>query len=200
LAVETARQIVAGGGSVAYLVLFDSWRPGYAAELAREQAGRPEMTLRARLYRKYRFHQNRWETLTNLQRLQYVSLAVRNKCSSLLSKLYLKNWAIAEWFCKRFGLPTPHFMHNVSLTTINSLKEYRGVEPYPGSMVLIRAKDAPYIPGAQEHCGWNAIVQGGVQVLWAPGDHESMFLPPRLHTVGEFLRQGLAEAHAQHSS
>jgi non-ribosomal peptide synthetase component F/thioesterase domain-containing protein len=200
LAVETARQIVVGGGSVAYLVLFDSWRPGYAAELAREQAGRPEMTLRARLYRKYRFHQNRWETLTNLQRFQYVSLAVRNKCSSLLSKLYLKNWAIAEWFCKRFGLPMPHFMHNVSLTTLNSLKEYRGVEPYPGSMVLIRAKDAPYIPGAQEHCGWNAIVQGGVQVLWAPGDHESMFLPPRLHTVGEFLRQGLAEAHAQHSS
>jgi thioesterase domain-containing protein/acyl-coenzyme A synthetase/AMP-(fatty) acid ligase len=197
LAVETARQIVATGETVGFLVLFDSWRPGYAAELARNQAGLPEMTLRATLYRKYLFHRNRWNTLSFKQRVRYVTLAFSNKFSSLRSKLYLKNWAFAEWFCKRFGLPLPHFMHNVSLTTLNSLKEYRGVEPYPGSLTLIRAKEAPYIPGAQEHCGWEPIVLGGVKVLWAPGDHESMFLPPNLHTVGEFLRQSLAEAYAQ---
>ena len=198
LAVETARQIVASGETVGFLVLFDSWRPGYAAELAREQAGMPEMSLRATLYRKYRFHRNRWNTLSFNQRIRYVSLAISNKFSSLRSKFYLKNWAFAEWFCHRFGLPLPHFMHNVSLTTLNSLKEYRGVEPYPGSMTLIRAKEAPYIPGAKEHCGWESIVLGGVKVLWAPGDHESMFLAPNLHTVGEFLRQSLAEAYAQH--
>ena len=197
LAVETARQIVASGDTVGFLVLFDSWRPGYAAELAREQAGMPEMSLRATLYRKYRFHRNRWDTLSFNQRVRYVSLAISNKFSSLRSKFYLKNWAFAEWFCHRFGLPLPHFMHNVSLTTLNSLKEYRGVEPYPGSMTLIRAKEAPYIPGAKEHCGWESIVLGGVKVLWAPGDHESMFLAPNLHTVGEFLRQSLTEAYAQ---
>ena len=197
LAVETARQIVASGETVAFLVLFDSWRPGYASELAREQAGMPEMSLRATLYRKYRFHRNRWDTLSFNQRVRYVSLAINNKISSLRSKFYLKNWAFAEWFCHRFGLPLPHFMHNVSLTTLNSLKEYRGVEPYPGSMTLIRAKEAPYIPGAKEHCGWESIVLGGVKVLWAPGDHESMFLAPNLHTVGEFLRQSLTEAYAQ---
>ena len=197
LAVETARQIVASGETVGFLVLFDSWRPGYAAELAREQAGMPEMSLRATLYRKYRFHRNRWDTLSFDQRVRYVSLAISNKFSSLRSKLYLKNWAFAEWFCHRFGLPLPHFMHNVSLTTLNSLKEYRGAEPYPGSMTLIRAKEAPYIPGAKEHCGWESIILGGVKVLWAPGDHESMFLAPNLHTVGEFLRQSLTEAYAQ---
>ncbi len=197
LAVETARQIVASGETVAFLVLFDSWRPGYAAELAREQAGMPEMSLRATLYRKYRFHRNRWDTLSFNQRVRYVSLAISNKFSSLRNKFYLKNWAFAEWFCHRFGLPLPHFMHNVSLTTLNSLKEYRGAEPYPGSMTLIRAKEAPYIPGAKEHCGWESIVLGGVKVLWAPGDHESMFLAPNLHTVGEFLRQSLTEAYAQ---
>jgi len=197
LAVETARQIVAAGETVGFLVLFDSWRPGYAAELAREQAGRPEMTLRATLHRKYLFHRNRWKNLSFNQRVRYVTLAVNNKLSSLRSKFYLKNWAFAEWFCHRFGLPLPHFMHNVSLTTLNSLKEYRGVEPYPGPMTLIRAKEAPYIPGAQEHCGWESIVLGGIKVLWAPGDHESMFLAPNLHIVGEFLRQSLAEAYAQ---
>ncbi len=200
LAVETARQIAASGEEVGFLVLFDSWRPGYSAELAREQAGTAEMSLKAKLGRKYRFHRNRWRTLTATQKVKYVAAAVGAKIESVRNRIYLKNWAIAEWFCRRFGLPLPHFMHNVSLTTLNSLKEYRGVEPYLGSLTLIRAEQAPYIPGAKEHCGWDAIVKGGVKVLWAPGDHESMFLEPHLDTVGVLLRQGLAEAYAQSSS
>jgi thioesterase domain-containing protein len=197
LAVETARQIMAAGERVGFLVLFDSWRPGYAAELAREQAGTPEMSLRARLSRKYRFHRNRWRTLNPWQRVRYITAAIDHKFASLRNKFYLKNWAIAEWFCRSFGLPLPPFMHNVSLTTLNALKEYRGIEPYMGTLTLIRAKEVPYIPGAKEHCGWNSIVKGGVKVLWAPGDHESMFLPPHLETVGQLLKQSLAEAYAQ---
>jgi non-ribosomal peptide synthetase component F/thioesterase domain-containing protein len=199
LAVETARQIIASGEKVGFLVLFDSWRPGYAGELAREQAGSPEMSLSARLNRKFRFHRNQWRKLSATQRIRYVVTAFGKKSASLRDRFYLKNWAIAEWFCRRFGLQLPHFMHNVSLTTLNSLKEYRGVEPYPGSMTLIRAKEAPYIPGALEHCGWDAIVKGGVKVLWAPGNHESMFLDPHLEKVGELLRTSLAEAYSQQS-
>jgi len=197
LAVETARQILAAGETVGYLVLFDSWRPGYAGELAVEQAGMPEMTLRARMMRKYRFHRSQWKPLGFRQRIRYGGLVFGNKVSAIRDRFYLKNWAVAERLCKYFGLPTPHFMHNVSLTTLNSLKEYRGIEQYPGSLTLIRAEDAPYIPGAKEHCGWNSIVQGGVKVLWAPGNHESMFIPPNIHAVGEMLRNGLAEAYAQ---
>jgi non-ribosomal peptide synthetase component F/thioesterase domain-containing protein len=197
LAVETARQITASGEKVGFLVLFDSWRPGYAAELAREQAGTAEMTLRARLSRKFRFHRNRWRTLSTMQRTRYVTAAISKKIGSVRDRLYLKNWAVAEWFCRRFGLTLPHFMHNVSLTTLNSLKEYRGVEPYSGSLTLIRAEEAPYIPGAKEHCGWDAIAKGRIKVLWAPGDHESMFLAPHLEAVGELLHQSLKEAYAQ---
>jgi thioesterase domain-containing protein/non-ribosomal peptide synthetase component F/acyl carrier protein len=197
LAVETARQIVASGEKVSFLVLFDSWRPGYAAELAKEQAGTPEMRLSARIDRKVRFHRNQLRPLSSAQRVRYVLGAISNKFASVRNRIYLKNWAIAEWFCSKFGLQLPHFMHNVSLTTLNSLKEYKGVEPYMGSLILIRAKQAPYIPGAKEHCGWNAIVKGGVKVLWAPGDHESMFLNPHLQTVGDLLRTSLAEAYAE---
>lgn len=196
LAVETARQIVASGEQVGFLILFDSWRPGYSTELAKEQAGTSEMSFTARLGRKYRFHRNRWRTLSAEQKIRYVAAAIGAKIGSVRNRVYLKNWAIAEWFCHRFGLPLPHFMHNVSLTTLNSLKEYRGVEPYFGSITLIRAEEAPYIPGAKEHCGWDAIVKGGVKVLWAPGDHESMFLEPHLQTVGRLLHQGLEEAYA----
>jgi len=197
LAVETARQIRASGEKVGFLVLFDSWRPGYAAELANQQAGSPEMSLTARLGRKYRFHRNRWRALSSGQKTRYVLAALGNKFESIRNRIYLKNWAIAELFCRKFGLPLPHFMHNVSLTTLNSLKEYRGVEPYAGSLTLIRATEAPYFPGAKEHCGWDAIVTGGVEVQWAPGDHESMFLEPHLQKVGELLRQGLTDAYTR---
>ena len=197
LAVETARQITAAGEEVGFLVLFDSWRPGYSAELAQQQAGSPEMSLSARLGRKYRFHRNRWRALSTKQKSRYIAAVISNKFESVRNRIYLKNWAIAEWFCKKFGLSLPHFMHNVSLTTLNSLKEYRGIEPYAGSLTLIRAKEAPYFPGAQQHCGWDAIVTGGVKVLWAPGDHESMFLEPHLQKVGELLRESLAEVYRQ---
>jgi non-ribosomal peptide synthetase component F/thioesterase domain-containing protein/acyl carrier protein len=197
LAVETARQIMASGESVGFLVLFDSWRPGYAAELAREQAGTAEMSLRARLDRKYRFHRNQLRPLSRSQKARYIVGVFSNKFSSVRDRIYLKNWAFAEWFCRQFGLQLPNFMNNVSLTTLNSLKEYRGVEPYEGGLTLIRAKEAPYIPGAKDHCGWESIVKGGVKVEWAPGDHESMFLEPHLETVGELLRQGLAESYAR---
>jgi thioesterase domain-containing protein len=199
LAVETARQIAASGEKVGFLVLFDSWRPGYAAELAREQAGTPEMSLRARLDRKLRFHKRQWARLSGSQKARYVVTVFANKFASVRNRIYLKNWAIAELFCRKFGLTLPHFMHNVSLTTLNSLKEYRGIEPYAGSLTLIRAEEAPYIPGAKEHCGWDAIVKGGVKVLWATGNHESMFLDPHLQKVGQYLREGLAEAYSRQS-
>jgi thioesterase domain-containing protein/acyl-coenzyme A synthetase/AMP-(fatty) acid ligase/acyl carrier protein len=197
LAVETARQIAASGEKVGFLVLFDSWRPGYAAELAKEQAGTKEMSLSARLGRKFRFHRNRWRGLSTAGRFRYVAATFTNKFASVKNRFYLKNWAIAEMLCKRFGLSLPHFMHNVSLTTLNSLKEYKGVEPYSGSLTLIRAEQAPYFPGAKESCGWDAIVKGGVNVMWAPGDHESMFLDPHLQKVGELLRKSLAEAYVR---
>jgi non-ribosomal peptide synthetase component F/thioesterase domain-containing protein len=200
LAVETARQIIASGEDVGFLVLFDSWRPGYSAELAKEQAGSQEMSLSARLGRKYRFHRNRLENLSINNKVNYIFSAIGNKSASVRNRVYLRNWAIAEYFCKRFGLSLPHFMHNVSLTTLNSLKEYRGVEPYAGTLTLIRAQEAPYFPGAKEHCGWDSIVTGGVKVLWAPGDHESMFLDPHLQKVGEQLRESLNEAYAEQLS
>jgi len=196
LAVETARQLTVAGEEVNYLVLFDSWRPGYHLEIAASAENSAENTFRARFHRKLRFHQSQIESLSTGKRIRYAALIVNNKLSSLRSKLYLKNWALAERFCKTFGLPLPHFMHNVSLTTLNSLREYRSSVPYPGSMTLIRAKEAPYIPGAEAHCGWNAVVQGEIEVLWAPGNHETMFMTPNLQTVGEFLKHGLLKAYA----
>jgi len=193
LAVETARQIMEAGEEVAMVVLFDSWRPGYAAELAVQQRHMPEMTLRARLDRKMRFHRGKLQPLSPRGRARYAWNAIKQKVSSTRGKLYLKHWAFAQRLFQSLGLPLPHFMHNVSLQTFESIRTYSG-KSFPGRITLIRATDAIYIPGAEPACGWGAMAFKGVDVQWAPGNHETMFVEPNLRVVGDILRRSL-ETH-----
>jgi non-ribosomal peptide synthetase component F/thioesterase domain-containing protein len=190
LAVETAREIIESGEEVAMVVLFDSWRPGYAAELAVKQRHMPEMTLRARLDRKLRFHRGKLQPLSPRGQVKYAWNAIKQKVSSTRGKLYLKHWAFAQRLFHSLGLPLPHFMHNVSLQTFESIRTYSG-KSFPGRITLIRATDAVYIPGAEPACGWGALASKGVDVQWAPGNHETMFVEPNLSVVGDILRSSL---------
>jgi non-ribosomal peptide synthetase component F/thioesterase domain-containing protein len=193
LAVETARLLIDAGEEVGMIVLFDSWLPGYAAELAQTQKHMPEMALRARLYRKWRFHRGKLQPLSPGGKLKYAWNAVKQKALSMRSRLYLKNWAIAQRLFQRLGLPLPAFMHNVSLQTFASIRSYNGT-PLPGRITLVRATDAPYIPGAEPDCGWGALAVNGVDVHWAPGNHETMFIEPNLSVVGDIVRESLRKA------
>jgi thioesterase domain-containing protein/acyl-coenzyme A synthetase/AMP-(fatty) acid ligase len=186
LAIETARQLTEAGGRVLDVVLFDSWRPGYAAELEKMQAADSRMAFRSVLNRKYRFHRMKLEPLTKMGKIRYLSHTVKSKLRSSRDRLYLRHWALAERLFHLFGAPLPHFMHNISLKTLSSVQGYKG-KPYSGHVTLIRATDAPYIPGADPACGWNAVAQGGVDVRFAPGTHETMFLEPNLSALGEIL-------------
>jgi thioesterase domain-containing protein len=190
LAVETARQLMEAGEDVETVVLFDSWRPGYAAELASQQKHMPEMALRARLDRKLRFHRGKLQPLSTRGKMRYAWNAIKQKVSSTRGKLYLKHWAFAQRLFHSLGLPLPHFMHNVSLQTFESIRTYSG-KSFPGRITLIRATDAIYIPGAEPACGWGALAARGVDVQWAPGNHETMFVEPNLSVVGDILRSSL---------
>lgn len=198
LAVETARQLIEAGEEVNATLLFDSWRPGYAAELAAQQVGASEMSRRAKLERKYNFHRRKLQALSTGGKVKYIWGAAIHKFRGIRDHLYLKNWAAAQWLFTKFGMPLPHFMHNISLTTFHSLQEYKG-RTLPGRITLIRATEAHYIPGADPSCGWNTIARDGVEVLWAPGGHESMFMEPNLSVVGQIVQNCLREAHAHAS-
>ncbi|MBV8114244.1 MAG: hypothetical protein JO300_05850, partial [Silvibacterium sp.] len=91
------------------------------------------------------------------------------------------------------GLPLPAFMHNVSLQTLEAVRSYNG-KPLPGRITLVRATDAPYIPGAEPECGWGALAMNGIDVHWAPGNHESMFIEPNLSVVGDIVRESFRQA------
>jgi non-ribosomal peptide synthetase component F/thioesterase domain-containing protein len=193
LAVETARQLTQLGETVAMVVLFDSWRPGYFAEYTAEQAANPQMTRSAILARKYRFHRRNLQQLSAVGKVNYFLGMGFAKVRSSRDRLFLKHWGLAHRLFTRFGMPLPHFMHNVSRNTLDLVQNYHG-RPYPGCITLIRAAYAPYLPQADQACGWNTLAEGGVEVFFAPGTHESMFLEPNLSALAEILDNCFAKA------
>ena len=196
LTVEMARQLTMAGEKVAIVVLFDSWRPGYAEEVNEEQARRGEVNWWSRNRRKYSFHTKRLRALSSTGKLKYLWLAGWHKVKSGRDELYLRNWATVRWLSRQFGFALPHFMHNISLDTLNSVAKYRG-EPFPCRITLMRATESHHIPGAEPACGWGTIATEGVEVVWAPGNHESMFQEPNLSIVGKMLAERLDRAHQQ---
>ncbi len=62
-------------------------------------------------------------------------------------------------------------------------------EPYPGSLVLFRAREASieYVH-AGAALGWKDLIQGGVEVHQAMANHETLMLEPAVDTVASILR------------
>jgi non-ribosomal peptide synthetase component F/thioesterase domain-containing protein/acyl carrier protein len=194
LAVETARQLVAEGEKVGLVVLFDSWRPGYAEDLASNQVTRAHMTFRRKLARKYGYHARKMQQMSFDQKIRYVYSAALHKVRSTRDQLYLRHWAAVQWLFKHFGLALPHFMHNISLNTLNAVRLYK-TDPFDCRITLFRATETQNIAGADAACGWLDIAKQGVEVFWAPGSHESMFLEPNLSIVGNMMRECLEKAY-----
>jgi hypothetical protein len=64
-------------------------------------------------------------------------------------------------------------------------------------LTLIRAHDSGEFPGASAACGWEQVATHGVEVLWAPGDHETMFLGDKLEVTTELVRRSLQQVDSQ---
>jgi thioesterase domain-containing protein len=62
---------------------------------------------------------------------------------------------------------------------------------FPGKVWLFRALDVPRIPETDQTLGWHEIVDGGVEVVFVEGDHESMFRDPNVALLSLRLRQAL---------
>lgn len=198
LTVEMARQLTAAGEKMGIVILFDSWRPGYAEELAAEQAIHGKVTWRTRTSWKYAFHAQRLRQLSYRGKIKYLLTAARFKILNARDALYLRHWATVRWLSKQFGFALPHFMHNISLDTLNSVAKYKA-DPFPFRMTLMRATETRPIPGSDPACGWGDIAADGVEVVWAPGNHESMFQEPNLSVVGRMISERLERAQSQNA-
>ena len=71
-------------------------------------------------------------------------------------------------------------------------------EPYQGSIVLYKAKNATtHFLHAGERLGWEAYIDGQIKVVHIPGSHNSMMIDPNLTELSEALRQELNGLHSQ---
>jgi hypothetical protein len=78
-----------------------------------------------------------------------------------------------------FGLFLPQAIFSNPWSRMAALQNYAPAH-YSGRVLLFRATDAPLLPVSDETMGWNEIVEGGVEVVFVPGDHETMFLEPNV--------------------
>lgn len=199
LTVELARHLINAGEPVASVILFDSWLPGYLRSVETSQS---ENSMRRRwenLAGKLRHHRDKTRRLNLPQQLRYYRGALVHGVLTRRDRFFIRHWALMNVLAKRFRLPLPQFMYNTSLTTFAAMDAYQP-HPVPVRLTLIRASDTREIAGASPACGWEKVAMHGVDVLWAPGDHETMFLGEHLEVTTEMVRRCLEHAQGSHAA
>jgi hypothetical protein len=75
-------------------------------------------------------------------------------------------------------------MYNLSSVKVET------VEPYDGRITLFRPNQTNRSI-ADTSLGWRDVGLRGIDIVWVPGDHESMFTEPNISAFGQLLDQVL---------
>ncbi len=193
LTVEVARHLIEAGETVGPVILFDSWLPGYFSSVQEVKTNGVPAPRWNRIQAKLRRHGEKMQSLSMRQRAQYVRNAVAHYALNRRNRFFIRHWSTLNALANRFRVPLPQFMYNTTLTTFAALSAYHP-QKVPIRLTLIRAHDEAEVPGAGEACGWDQVAMHGVEVLWAPGDHETMFLGDKLDVTTELIRRSLQQA------
>jgi thioesterase domain-containing protein len=89
-----------------------------------------------------------------------------------------------------FGFTLPEAVFNNTWAQVVAIQNYAPAS-YPGKVWSFRALDVPRLPESDETLGWKETVDGGVEVVFVEGDHESMFHDPNVDLLSRRLRQAL---------
>jgi thioesterase domain-containing protein len=172
IAFEMARQLEAQGETVAMLVLFDGFRPGYP-RLARS-VPRPLYDI--------------------VHRLQIVAFHLRFSLRLGLSQGvgYLAGPARRR-LAETFGKPGPNPLKMTQAALMGAFNAY-DPPPYPGRIVLFRAARMPWgIQTPPPEMGWSGLAQGGVEVEEMPVYYTTEFSGPNVELLAEKLETRIAD-------
>ncbi len=189
LAYETARQLVAQDETVALLVLFDARNPN---PIASPQTPNSKSSGWRRLLRKVRHHHlKNLRRMTMPERLDYLGGLLRTK----VMMLRLASW---ETSYKRRLFATENFL---GLPRILNSMEYVAVhhhwpQTYPGPVLLVQSNAPLEALSMDPKMGWGDLVQGGLEIYSASGDHKGMFKEPHVETLADKLTARLVQAQA----
>jgi thioesterase domain-containing protein/acyl carrier protein len=182
LTVEIARQLRALDHQVGLVALFDAERPGYRPVIRGYWYFRRIASLK--------FHLRRLRGEHRQKKLAYFVTLLRHCWNKVVESLYMHNRTLVLRLQRLFGFNLPDAVFNNTWARVAAIQNYAPAR-YPGKVWLFRALDVPRLPETDQTLGWNEIVDGGVEVVFVEGDHETMFQDPNVHLLSRQLRQAL---------
>jgi thioesterase domain-containing protein len=180
ITVEIARQLREMDRPVGLVALLDAERPGYHPPLRGKRLAR----LRARM----KFHFLRLRAGSIRQKIEYVRNALHHSWETMLESLFTHHRPLLMSLQRVLGFSVPEVLSKNTWARAGALQNHVPAR-YPGRVILFRATDVPQLPESDETLGWKEIANDGVEVVFVPGDHESMFRDPHV----EFLRRRLCQ-------
>ncbi len=178
VALEMAQRLQAEGESIGLLTMFDSWGPTWFSTA--HQPAAP-----ARFWRRIEGH---------LRRFQREGASGEAKLLLRRGVERLRGYGkmAAARVLRATGTELPHNLRYfyVEQANLAALKRY-APKMYEGDVVLFRALDDPDADFSDPTMGWTASVQGRIEVIDAPGTHNSLVHDP---VFGELFRTRLREA------
>ena len=189
LTIEIARTLAQQGRTPGMVALFDAEAPGFVERPARGSA------LLAKTAAMLRFHSTRLRSMPFRERLRYMMERIRQAPATLFGRFYERYMGQMVRLQKRLPwLPGSLFRNRFNAGDVVDVKR---VQPIDLRIQLFRARDVPMIPGSDEALGWREIAQGGVEVTFIPGHHESMFLPPNVAALRDAFQASMRKIESR---
>jgi amino acid adenylation domain-containing protein len=166
LAYEMAQQLHAQGENVPVVVMIDSFNParwrfasGWEAYLRRAEIG----------FSRARFHVANLASLSRTQKVDYLKEHVES-----LSQRWLARTASSSEGGEDAGK-----------ITLDAVRKYEP-QPYPGTVILFRARQRPSGDHADAAHGWKPLA-ANLEVVDVPGNHDDMLLDPNVGVMSAYL-------------
>jgi thioesterase domain-containing protein len=166
IAFEMARQLRAGGQTVALLAVFDTWGPGSQLSFAERLFRVAPRFWRMSVKHKEEFLRAKYQWLTNSAR-EWWTVGVLDR----------KMWRLQR----------------LKRANIQAVRAYTP-RPYAGALTLFRAETQRVTSEPDPYLGWRQLATGGIKIHEIPGDHYSMFVPPNSRVLAEQLLACLEKA------
>lgn len=187
LAAEVARKLLEQGEEVASLILFDP-TPLDEEPSHRRRSFSDRL---ASLKRTMSYHRDKTRGASIKELWKYGMKTAARWARDARDRFFLDNWILMVGLSNRLGFTLPQFMHNTSRKTFASLREFRE-ESMPVHITIIRSEESRHLDYKTAACGWERVAGAGIDIHWAPGDHESMFGGENLDTTARLVRECLS--------
>ncbi len=177
VAFEMAHQLRAQGEQVALLAMLDTYPLGWHKLLSPDEARRYTKEFRQLRIKRH---------LANLRQLNAVG-----KVNYVLGKIEYKKRKYKNWLWrlqKAFGLRAADSLQSGlrDIEELNYLAAKKYVpHKYDGQVVFFCAQEE--VSADETLTGWQHVVAGGVEVVYVPGDHQTMIKEPHVQQLAEQL-------------